>query len=104
MSEIKIPFNDWSKERLESCSKIATTRTKRYGEIGDTFLVDFDVTMEEYELLAVFPLTLGDVAYYLYHIEGAKSPDEFKQVWCDIHKRMGFETDRIVYVHLFHEY
>lgn len=102
MGEIKIPFNDWSKERLERGDKIATTRTKKYGNIGDTFLVDFHATMEEYELLAIFPLTLENVAKYLYHIEGAKSPDEFKEVWCQIHKRMGWEPCRIVYVHLFH--
>ena len=99
--EIVIPFNDWSRDRLCSGDKSATTRNKRYGEIGDYFEVDVGSEINTYEVLAVFPMILDDVARYLYHFEGAKNPKEFKQIWCDIHKRAGWEPDRIVFVHLF---
>lgn len=99
--EIEIPFNDWSKERLKSKCKLATTRNKSYGNIGDTFIVHFEKYDYKFELLAVFQIKLSIVAYDLYYIEGAESPSEFIDVWCDIHKRAGYTPDKKVYVHLF---
>ncbi len=37
--KITIPFNDWSKERLRGQLKKATSRYKKYGDVGDTFIV-----------------------------------------------------------------
>ena len=37
MTEIKIPFNAWSKEKIRLEKKYATTRTKKYGDAGDYF-------------------------------------------------------------------
>jgi hypothetical protein len=101
---IEIPFNGWSKERLEAEEKNATSRNKKYGEIGDMFDVDFDdFTSKTYILDAVFPLKLKFVGECLYSLEGAESPEEFKQIWCDIHKKIGWTPDKVVWVHLFHE-
>lgn len=101
MTEIEMPFNEWSKERLKLKTKLATTRTKRYGKIGDTFKIHFKVCDYTFELLAVFKLKLYDVASQLYYIEGADSPKEFREVWEDIHPRAGWQPDKLVYVHLF---
>jgi hypothetical protein len=101
MVEITIPFNDWSKEKLEDGRKIATTRRKPYGDIGDTFTVFLTSGLEEYVLVAVFPMKLGEVARFFYWMEGCESPDDFQQVWCDIHKKAGWTPDLDVWVHLF---
>lgn len=103
MPKIEIPFNEWSKERLRLKTKLATTRNKRYGKIGDTFVVQWvhPNIDYEFELLAVFRLKLYDVASQLYYIEGANSPKDFRKVWEDIHPRAGWQPDKLVYVHLF---
>jgi len=101
MSEINIPFNKWSKERLKAKVKLATTRTKRYGKEGDTFVVHLGQVDYKFELLAVFQLSLYDVASKLYYIEGAESPLAFRKVWEQIHPRSAWEPDKKVYVHLF---
>jgi len=98
---IEIPFNEWSKERLEKKVKLATSRNKRYGNIGDTFKVEIKGRIYKFELLAIFPYKLFLVAIHLYHIEGAETSTEFHDVWCDIHKRAGWTPEKIVHVHLF---
>lgn len=107
MTEISIPFNKWSQDRLKSKVKLATTRNKRYGKIKDTFIINFwnddKVITESYkfELLAVFQLSLYDVGTQLYFIEGAESPSDFRKVWEDIYPKAGWQPDKKVYVHLF---
>ena len=94
---ISIPFNDWSKERIKAGQKCATSRYKRYGKPGDTFMVDG----ETYELTHVVKRRLGIVAYYYFEEEGAKNPQEFIQIWEEIHPKRGFIPDDIVWYHAF---
>lgn len=104
--KIKIPFNEWSRKRLLLGTKIATSRTKSYGVTGDTFTVDFSSfnrESREYTIIAILPLILAQVSIFLYKIEGAESPKEFHDVWCDLHKRAGWTPEKIVYVHFFEE-
>ena len=101
MKEVKIPFNAWSKERLEKGLKLATTRKKRYGKIGDTFSVDIGKGTYIFQLIAIFPLTLYYVAKDLYNIEGAESPLEFRKVWEEIHSKLGWTPNKVAFVHLF---
>lgn len=108
MAKIEIPFNDWSKGRLLTGYKMATTRNKKYGYIGDTFEVDLSSVIDEdrgpfklFELVAVFPLMLRKVAYDLFFIEGASSPTEFIEVWKDIHPEAGWTPGKMVWVHIF---
>ena len=99
--QVEIKFNEWSKERLKTKTKLATTRNKRYGKIGDTFIVHLEQVDYLFELLAVFQLSLYDVASKLYYVEGAESPLAFRKVWEDIHPKAGWQPDKKVYVHLF---
>lgn len=100
MSELfRVPMNDWSVERLEQGRKTATTRTERYGEPGDRF----EAAEQTYELTHVVEVPLAVVAEYFYSEEGAESPDEFVEVWNDIHYRRGFEAEWPVWLHLFRE-
>jgi len=101
MTEINIPFNEWSKERLKNKVKLATTRNKRYGKIGDTFKINFRLITYKFEILAVFKTSLYTVGTQLYYIEGAEDPLEFRKVWEAIHPKAGWQPDKEVYVHLF---
>ena len=78
--EIKIPFNEWSKNRLDDMVKCATSRNKKYGEQNDYFI--FEGT--KYIVTMVKKLPLWFVAQELFMTEGCRNPDEFKAVW-EIH-------------------
>lgn len=99
MSEIDIPFNDWSTKRHKYGEKTATTRTKKYGSPGDRF-TDAGRT---YELTHVVKVPLEIVAESFNRYEGAEGRFEFEQVWKDIHYKRGFEPDWDVWLHLYRE-
>ncbi len=98
MTEIKIPFNDWSLERLQYDNKTATTRNKKYGKPGDVFYV---MNTIKFELDEVIQKTLHDVAYYHFREEGARDPHEFIDVWKELHPKKGFVHNQKVYFHTF---
>lgn len=93
-----VPFNDWSQERLLQGSKTATSRTKQYGNIGDTF----QAGDKSFELTGVSRKNLWDIAQNYYLDEGAKSPEEFIEVWNALHPK-GFDPGQVVYFHKFKE-
>ena len=97
--EIEIPFNDWSKKRLINQTKKATSRTKKYGEVGDTFIVDGLV----YTLELIIKVPLWFVAEDLYRSEGANSVDDFVSIWKEIHPRKGYRPFDEVWYHHFKE-
>ena len=97
--KIVIPFNDWSKQRLYNLTKKATSRNKKYGNIGDTFLVN----NVDYELDLILKLPLWFVAEYLYISEGASSKEDFIKVWEDIHLIRGFRPFDLVWYHHFRQ-
>ena len=70
----RIPFNDWSKERIKLGWKKCTSRHKRYTE-------DERVTWISPKLPWWFIRT------YLWKPEGGKSPEELQAVVEDIYKR-----------------
>lgn len=96
MKEIKIPF------RLEFiipiCAgrKICTTRSKRYGDIGDYFYIGKSIKLK---IIGVFKEKLGVVAEHLYKEEGCNSPFHFKDIWLSLHKK--YEPDKRYFVHIF---
>lgn len=74
MKEGKIPFNNWSKERIAQGKKSCTSRHKRY-------LHDSRVTY-------ISPkLPLWFIKQYLWAVEGADSPQELQKVFNSIYKR-----------------
>ena len=95
--EIEIPFNDWSKERLNLCVKTATSRTKKYGNVGDTFTVEDS----KYKITLINKLPLWFIANELFETEGCKSTQEFIDVWEEIHPRKGWVDEQEVYYHYF---
>ena len=104
--EIVIPFNDWSKARLRANHKIATSRNKRYGNVGDTFTVECGYSnqpLHRYELTHVERVSLAFVRDKFYWEEGCNSEDMFIQVWNDIHPKKKFNDEHKVWLHLFRE-
>lgn len=95
--KIRIPFNKWSRERLKEGKKTATSRTRRYGVVGDVFTVD-GIT---YQLEVIANVTLQTVCDVAYDIEGAKSKEEFIKIWEEIHPRKGWVPDQHVWFHRF---
>jgi len=96
-TEVKIPFRDSFKEMLMVGRKIKTTRTQRLGLPWDYFMcagVRFRIT-------GVERLTLREVADKHFIGEGCGTPEEFKEIWRQIHPWKGFHPDQQVFLHTF---
>jgi hypothetical protein len=97
MTEINIPFTNWARGRIAEKKKFATTRTKRYGDVGDMFVVDG----QRFELTEISRLRLSCVAIRHYKDEGCATPIEFIDIWKQIHHLRGWEPYRVVWLHMF---
>lgn len=84
-------------ERIASGQKICTTRSKRYGNPGDCFYAG----KSRHELKEIIQFPLWFVRDFLWHPEGAQSPQEFTKIWREIHPREGLKEDKIGYTHFF---
>lgn len=97
LPQINIPFNEWSRNKLAFNKKSATTRRKKYGDIGDTF----KVLGESYIITLIIRCRLSFVREFYYEKEGCGSRDEFELVWRRIHPVIGYAPDQLVWLHLF---
>lgn len=97
MKYVKIPFNDWSLDKLRKGKKTCTSRYKKYGQIGDRFIAVDSI----YELIGIYKLQLNYIIETFYKEEGADSPNELLQIWIDIHPKRGYRPNDFVYLHLF---
>ena len=80
-----IPFNEWSKERIEMGLKVCTSRHKRY--------------IKDPRVYWVSPkLPFWFIRQYLFRQEGAKSPEELKEVMSKIYNREVPDSE-MFYVH-----
>jgi hypothetical protein len=79
--------------------KTATTRTRRFGHVGDWFFA-FGKT---FVLIEVYRTPLTRVVYFLYQEEGFNTPQELIACWNGLHPDIKYEDqrDRPVYVHQF---
>lgn len=93
MTEIQIPFNAWSREKLKT-HKTCTSRTKKYGTTGDVFCVDGI----KYQLLDIQYLDTEYIIRFLFYDEGASSPDELRTVLLKIFRG---HLPKNLYVHYF---
>jgi len=97
MSEYKIiPFLPEFEERLVNGQKTATTRMKKYGNVGDLF----SALNHTFQITKVEKVYLGDVASQSFDKEGFASQSDFMECWRRLHpKRNRYDT--IVYYHEF---
>lgn len=97
MNDIEIPFNEWSKTRIQAGVKTCTTRTKRCGKTHDVF----ELGGERYKITGYLETTLGIVARDFYEEEGAKNSDEFVELWNTIHPVKKYNPTQKVWLHFF---
>ena len=99
---IEIPFHKRFLIPMLSGSKIATTRSRRYGRIGDYFhLQNCEGTDSavRFKIISVSRERLGDIAAHLYREEGFKNPEEFKNFWLTMHRK--WEPEKKYCLHVF---
>jgi len=99
MTQIGIPFNKWSLERLLNGSKSATSRNKKYGKVGDVFIIRGKI----FKLTNIEKKKLIIIAMSYYPQEGAETSDEFIGIWRKIHPRAGWTPNKRVWFHQFAE-
>lgn len=95
--QTKIPFLPQFKNPMLSGQKTITSRTRRYGQTGDTFLA----WGETFELLEVTRVLLSSVRNRFYLQEGFPSPEAFEVVWKALHPIRGYDPEQAVYAHSF---
>lgn len=99
MSEIEIPFNELMAKRSLYHRKVCTSRNKKYGEIGDTFYIEFENLHQNFRLFAIEKHLLGFVKQNLFYMEGFEHPELFELMWDHLHPRKKFDPDQKVWVH-----
>lgn len=97
VKKIHIPFLAEFKDAMLSGRKTMTSRTKRYGEEGDTFNA-FGAT---FKIVNVSQMSLRLIANEYYVDEGCDSDNDFVNIWKRIHPRKGFIPAQMVWVHKF---
>ena len=97
MSEVFIPFHQDMQEASVNGNKECTSRTKKYGSIGDIFKI-MDKT---FEIIAVEKHTVEYVAYNLFRLEGFSSPQGFIDKWVSIHPVKKYDPNQVVFVHFY---
>jgi len=100
--KIEIPFNKRFLMPLLSGNKIATTRSRHYGKIGDYFHLpnrDGRDSDFKFKIISVSREKLGDIADHLYREEGFGSPEEFKEFWLTMHRK--WEPEKKYCLHVF---
>ncbi|MDP3062936.1 MAG: hypothetical protein Q8O40_06975 [Chloroflexota bacterium] len=93
----RFPFQDDFEDQMVGEQKTCTTRTRWYGDVGDTF----DVFGHRFEITALERLRLEDVAVWSWQQEGVASPDTFRRIWAFLHPGRGWQPDYRGYVHHF---
>jgi len=99
MNEVYIPFLPEFEDNMKNGLKWMTTRSKKYGEVGDTFTI-FGI---QFKLVARFRCRLWRVAHDLYKAEGCDTINDFKKVWNKIHRIKGYDKQsmQFFFVHVF---
>jgi hypothetical protein len=96
MTEVKIPFLERFREPMLNGAKYMTTRTKKYGDVGDTFEAFGAVFV--IEGLDKLPLAWIVDAW---KAEGCQSKDDFLNVWRQIHPNRTVDLKEKFWVHYF---
>ena len=92
-----VNFRERFKEPMLAGVKTCTSRSYPVASVGDKFFRWgrwFTVT-------AVEQWKLGQVKELKWREEGCNSPEEFQQIWSEIHYIKGFVPSQLVYLHTF---
>ena len=95
MSEIHMSMDEQWIPLIEKGFKTATTRIKRKGDVGDTFILNG----KRYVLTRVLPLPMGDATERFFGYEGFDSETAFKTALPSYYPDL--DDDSEVYIHFF---
>jgi len=95
---IKIPFNEKFIIPIARGQKVYTTRTKKYGYIGDYFYATKGRRIK-CKITNIAKVRLGFIAEKLFWNEGFNSPQEFKEFWLTIHRK--WQPEKEYWLHSF---
>lgn len=96
MTEITIPFSDPMEDANRQLIKTCTSRSKRYGNPGDTFRSGGYI----FKLLDVIEFRLSFICERLYRLEGFDSPEAFEIAWRSYHQGQ-FPHDELRWTHFY---
>lgn len=90
--------------------KKCTSRTKQYGQVGDTFTVmnpkgfavDNEKLVVKLKLTEIYQRTMGQIRNIFYKEEGFNSPEEYEDYLINVVK-LKWDTNRMLYLHWFEE-
>lgn len=94
---VDIYFRPTFAHAMRQGRKTCTSRPLKMASPGDTFIA-FGA---EFKVVRVEPRTLAQVRERLFQQEGCTTPGDFEAIWRSIHPRVGFEPQRMVWVHHF---
>jgi hypothetical protein len=96
MTEIEIPFKDRFTMPMQLGVKTRTWRTRRYGEVGDTFRNGLCL----FKITSVERAGMGSVPAY-YQAEGFNDEQDAIQMLKEIFPANGYQPDRMGWAHWF---
>jgi len=94
--KVEIPFLARFKEPMLKGTKTMTSRTRKYGNAGDTF----DAFGATFQITEVGKMQLGNIAF-LWKEEGMESIFDFVKTWGQIHPQRFYDVDEWFYYHRF---
>jgi hypothetical protein len=95
--QVSIPFLSQFRDPMILGYKTATSRTRRYGKVGDTF----HIFGHEFTIYKITKMKLSDIAQAYYRQEGFSRPGEFMDIWMKLHPRKAWNPNQEVYLHRF---
>ncbi len=94
---IHIPFHSQMIEEILSGRKTITTRSKKYGKVGDSFYADDN--RFKCDIIDIIKLPLQEICDKYYKEEGFVNPQDFKNFWLTIHRK--WTPQKKFYLHKF---
>ena len=88
------PFSKEMREALLDGRKCCTSRSKKYGDIGDTFNVEDEV----FRIVDIEPEMLDFITASYHRLEGCRNADEFISLWKRLHRGI-WNPDKEYFVH-----
>jgi len=95
--KVEIKFDARFKAPLKKGTKVATIRTERKGDVGDTF----EAFGKIYKFTNIFECHLKTIEAFLYPRCGFKDADEFVQFWMELYGN--YSPKEKGYMHYFEE-
>ena len=98
---VQIPFIPELEEKLVLGKVLMTSRTRRYGDPGDTFTIEYLKRPHNFKILGVIKLELEVVAREFHEEHGFKTPNHYREAWKKLHPKKGFIGNKVVTTHIF---